>query len=200
MPAIVGQSLFVGTKPLRRAGLVIRYAQVEQDTAAARQFIIVGQQPDSGATVKTGDTVLVRFNCVGLLRYWEDWAVPLLGDFAHNIRYAQATKKPEPISLPNAVYPDRLKGTGFSGQALADLLVDYDGSVVAVRVLQSSSALAADSAAADAGLRAKFSSAEVYGAPCRVWVTVPYSWEHVETEELKSSKPSQTYDEGRSKY
>jgi TonB family protein len=200
MPAIVGQSLFLGTRPLRKAGLAVRYVQVEQDTTAAQQFVITAQRPDSGAALKAGDTVVVEFNCVGLLRYWEEWAIPLLGDFSHNIRYHKATKKPEPIVLPQADYPTKLRGTGFFGQAQADLLIDYDGSVIAVRVTESSGSAEADSAACDAGLQASFSPGENYGAPCRVWMAVPYSWEHVETEELKSSKPDQTYDEGRSKY
>jgi TonB family protein len=135
-----------------------------------------------------------------MLCYWQDWVVPLLGDFAHNVSPAKATVRPVAILLPDAEYPAALRGTGFAGTAGVEALVDYDGSVVAARVRQSSGAAAADSAACAAALGSSFSKAECYGAACRVWVTIPYTWEHVEKEDLKSSKPSQLYDESRDRY
>lgn len=191
MPAIVGQNLYQGTRPLRKLGLVLTYQQVERDTEAGRQFFITAQRPDSGKPVQVGDTVLVQFNCVGMLRYWQDWAVPLLGDFTHNIQFLKTTKHPQTIVVPDAPYPLSLLGTGFSGDAVADLLIDYDGSVIAARIVKSSGFAAADSSACETALHSTFSGGENYGEPCRVWATIPYHWEHVEKEKLKSSLPVQ---------
>lgn len=200
MPAIVGQNLYTGTKPLRRQGLVLTFQQVERDTEAGRQFFITAQRPDSGKPVKPGDTVLVQFNCVGMLRYWQDWAVPLLGDFTHNVQFIKATKKPMEIVVPEAEYPLSLVGTGFGGDAKADLLIDYDGSVIAARIIKSSGFPAADSSACEAALHSTFSPGENYGEKCRVWATIPYHWEHVEKQGLKSSKPVQGMDINRDQY
>jgi TonB family protein len=197
MPMCVGFDLQSGTRPLRRAGLAVRYVQVEAETAAARQFFIVGQRPDSGAAVAAGDSVEVRFNCTGLLRYWHDWAVPLLGDFRNNVDVLNATKRPEQIVAPQAAYPRALAANEFSGSAEVAALVDFDGSVLAARVTRSAGFAAADSEACNAALKSSFSPGENRGEPCRVWMRLPYSWQYSEYRELKSSKPGQGYDATR---
>lgn len=197
MPQCVGFDLQSGTRPLRRAGLAVRYVQVEAETAEAQQFIIIGQKPDSGAAVAPGDSVEVRFNCTGLLRYWEDWVVPLLGDFRNNIDVLNATKRPQAIAAPQAEYPLALAACEFSGSALLAALVDFDGSVLAARVVQSSGFAAADSAACAAALRSSFSPGENRSEPSRVWMRLPYSWQYSEYRKLESSRPSQGLDPTR---
>jgi TonB family protein len=188
MPSVSGQDLYHGSKPLKRMGLVVKYQQVQADTAANRQFFITGQKPDSGAKVHAGDTVWLQFNCSGMLRYWQDWVVPLLGDFSNNVAYLKVTKSPQSISVPSAEYPQELVKYSFTGSVEVEVLVDFDGSPLAARVTRSSGHEEADSSACVAALQSSFSPGEHYGQPTRVWVPIPYQWQHVEDKERLQSK------------
>jgi TonB family protein len=88
----------------------------------------------------------------------------------------------------------------FKGRALVEALVDFDGSVIAARLVLSSGFAQADTEACRAALGSRFSPAENREVPCRVWVRLPYEWDYEVKERLKSSKPSQEYDPSRNQY
>ncbi len=176
MPPVTGLGLYDANKALCRMGLEVRFEQVAVDTAEVPEFHIAGQVPDSGAAVEEGAEALLRFNCPVMLRYWDDWVVPLLGDFRNTVGLYRATRPPEPIRTPGAGYPDELLACAFSGGATVEALIDFDGSVLAARVVESSGYEEADSAACQAALRALFSPAEHYEKPARVWFPIPYVW------------------------
>lgn len=168
-------------------GLEVGFEQVEVDTSKVPEFHVAEQDPDSGSLVKTGDQVRLKFNCPGMLRYWDDWALPLLGDLRNQVGYYRVTRPPEAINIPGAEYPDELRKCDFSGAAGVEALVDFDGSVIAARVSATTEYDAADSAACDAALRARFSPAEHHDRPVRVWVPLRFSFEHHEVEPLLPS-------------
>jgi len=178
MPWLVGQDVYAASKTLRKLGATMKYEQAREDTADSMQFFVVGQSPDSGVGFIPGQEVLLRFNCTSTLRYWDDYVVPLLGDFKHIVSLYRATGPPQPIRAPQAGYPPELLKFTFSGEATVEALVDYDGSVLAARVMESSGYEQADSAALDAAMQATFTSPENYEQPVRVWFPLPYTWQY----------------------
>jgi TonB family protein len=180
VPKVTGLSMYRAYRVLKKLGLVSRFDKVELDTAKVPLFFVAGQAPDSGAAAKPGDTVLVRFNHPGMLVCWNPAFAPMLGDFDNLVSFYKVQKPPEPIKAEPAGYPDELRKYVFSGDAEVEALVDFDGGVLAARVVKSSGHVEADSAACDAALRASFSPAEDRGQPVRVWFPLPYHWQFKE--------------------
>jgi TonB family protein len=180
VPNVTGLSMYRAHRALKKLGLVSRFEQLELDTAKVPLFFVASQVPDSGVPAKTGDTVLVRFNHPGMLVYWNPTFAPMLGDFDNSASFYKVQKPPQPIRAEPAGYPDELRKFSYSGDALVEALVDFDGGVLAARVVKSSGHAEADSAACDAALRASFTPAEDRGQPVRVWFPLPYHWQFKE--------------------
>jgi TonB family protein len=177
VPKLVGQDVYHAHRALKKLGLVSRFEQVEVDTAKVPVFFVAAQAPDSGATAHPGDTVVLRFNHPGMLRYWNASVIPFMGDFENTVSFYKVQKPPQPITLEPAGYPVELKQYTFSGVTDVEALVDFDGAVLAARVVRSSGYAAADSSACATALRASFTPAEHYGQPVRVWFPLPYHFQ-----------------------
>lgn len=183
MPDLVGQALYPASRAVRGLGAPVSYRQVAVDTGRVPEFHVAGQSPAAGSAVLPESVLVLEFNCPGMLRYWDEWVVPLLGDFRHQVGLYQVEKAPEPKRLVGAGYPPELLKYGFSGECRVAALVDFDGAVLAARVVESSGQPEADSAALDAALRATFHPAEHYEAFVRVWFPLPFHWEFREQRE-----------------
>jgi len=186
VPTLVGQDIYHAHRALGRLGLGSRFEQVEVDTAKVPLFFVASQAPHSGAAVRPGDSVVLRFNHPGMLRYWNPSMIPLMGDFENAISFYKVQKPPQPIVLEPAGYPAELKQYTFSGAADVEALVDFDGAVLAVRIVRSSGYAAADSSACATALRGSFAPAEHYGQPVRVWFPLPYHFQFKEDKGLPS--------------
>jgi TonB family protein len=182
LPQVAGMDVYHANKTLKRLGMIVRFEQVELDTQATPVFLVASQTPESGAVLRPGDTVTLRVNCPGMLRYWNAWVVPLLGDFANAVGFYRVQLPPRPVRVAAAEYPDELRPVSFTGDAVVDALVDFDGSVLAARVTSSSGHREADSAACVAALGATFLPADDHGAPVRVWFPMPFHWQFKEDE------------------
>lgn len=187
VPKLTGQDVYHAHHALKKLGLVSRFEQVEADTAKVPLFFVASQAPDSGAKVRVGDTVVLRFNHPGMLQCWNTSVIPLLGDFDNTVSFYKVQKPPQPITLQPAGYPEALKQYSFSGTAGVEALVDFDGAVLAARVVRSSSFAAADSSACAAALHSSFAPAEHYGQPVRVWFPLPYRFQFKEDKTPPSS-------------
>jgi TonB family protein len=191
VPMLAGQDIYHANRALKKLGLVSQFEQVEVDTVKVPLFVVASQEPDSGAKVQAGDTVVLRFNHPGMLSYWNRSVIPLLGDFENTVSFYKVQKPPQPIVLEPAGYPEALKQYNFSGTADAEALVDFDGAVLAARIVRSSGYAAADSSACATALHSSFAPAEQYGEPVRVWFPLPYHFQFKEDKTLPSSvKPT----------
>ncbi len=189
VPKLVGQDIYHAHRALRKLGLVSRFEQIEVDTAKVSLFFVASQAPDSGAAAKPGDTVVLRFNHPGMLRYWNPSVISLMGDFENTVSFYKVQKPPQPTALEPAGYPAELKQYTFSGAADVEALVDFDGAVLAARVVRSSGYAAADSSACAAALRGSFTPAEHYEQPVRVWFPLPYRFQFKEDKGLPNPQP-----------
>ena len=187
VPMLAGQDVYHANRALKKLGLASQFEQVEVDTVKVPLFIVASQEPDSGGKVQAGDTVVLRFNHPGMLCYWNRSVIPLLGDFENTVSFYKVQKPPQPIVLEPAGYPEALKQYSFSGTAEAQVLVDFDGAVLAARIVRSSGHPAADSSACATALRSSFAPAEHYGQPVRVWFPLPYHFQFREDNALPSS-------------
>jgi TonB family protein len=187
VPMLVGQDVYHAHRTLKKLGLVSQFEQVEVDTAKVPIFVVASQAPDSMSAAQPGDTVVLRFNHPGMLRYWNASVIPLMGDFENTVSFYKVQKPPRPIVLEPAGYPDALKQYNFSGTADVEALVDFDGAVLAARIVRSSSYAAADSSACATALRSSFAPAEHYGQPVRVWFPLPYYFQFKEDKTLPNS-------------
>ncbi len=186
VPNLVGQDVYHAHRALKKLGLVSRFEQVETDTAKVPLFFVAAQVPDSGVAIRPGDTVVLEFNHPGKLCYWNASVIPLLGDFGNTVSFYKVQKPPQPITLQPAGYPEALRQYSFSGTAGVEALVDFDGAVLAARIVRSSGYAAADSSACASALRGSFAPAEHYGQPVRVWFPLPYSFQFKEDKGLPS--------------
>jgi len=180
VPNLAGQDIYQAHRALWKLGLASRFDQVEVDTAEIPLFFVASQVPDSGAAVQPGDTVVLRFNHPGMLRYWNASVIPLMGDFGNAVGFYRVQKPPQPIRVEPAGYPQELKRYTFSGGTDVEALVDFDGAVLAARVVRSSGYGAADSSACEAALHGSFAPAEHQGQPVRVWFPLPYRFQYKE--------------------
>ena len=189
MPDLVGQALYPASRAARALGVPVRYVPVSVDTAELAEFHVAGQAPAPGDPISPDSEVVLEFNSPHTLRYWEDWVLPLLGDFRMQVSFYRVQRPPEPISLVSAGYPPELYKYRFSGSCRVEALVDLDGSVLAARLVEPSGLPEADSAALDAALRGRFHPAEHYEMPVRVWFPLPYRFEFKELQEPTPKGP-----------
>ena len=187
VPMLVGQDVYHANRALKKLGLVAQFEQVEVDTVKVPIFVVASQDPDSGGKVQTGDTVVLRFNHPGMLCFWNRSVIPLLGDFENTVSFYKVQQPPQPVVREPAGYPEALKQCNFSGTAYAEALVDFDGAVMAARIVRSSGYAAADSSACASALRSSFAPAEQYGQPVRVWFPLPYHFQYKEDKSLPNS-------------
>jgi TonB family protein len=187
VPALVGSDIYHAHRALKKIGLVSRFEQVEIDTSKVPLFFVAAQLPDSGIEVAPGDTVVLDFNHPGLLNCWNHSVIPLLGDFENVVGFYKVQRPPQPIALEPAGYPEALKQFSFSGEVDAEALVDFDGAVLAARIVRSSGYAAADSSACATALRSSFAPAEHFGQPVRVWFPLPYHFQFKEDKTLPQS-------------
>jgi protein TonB len=93
-------------------------------------------------------------------------------------KFIYTIRRPELVSVPSPVYPERCRALGLEGKAVIQMLVDLDGSVLQARVMQSAGNSDLDSAAVKAAQGGRFSPALGGGSrPVRVWVAVPFVFE-----------------------
>ena len=82
--------------------------------------------------------------------------------------------KPQPVSVPAPNYPEIVRSAGIEGSAVVEALLDFDGSVMDVRVIKSAGNQMLDAAASDAARKARFTPAKQRDKPVRVWISIPY--------------------------
>jgi TonB family protein len=86
----------------------------------------------------------------------------------------KADVKPQPVNVPDPVYPESARNAGIEGHAVVKALVDTNGSVADARIERSSGTASLDQAAVDAALRTTFTPASRKGRHVRVWVFIPF--------------------------
>ncbi len=195
VPRLSGLSVYQAHRTLRRLGLRAAFVRVNTDTAGSTDFYVVSQKPDSGATLGTGDSVLVWFESPSVLRYWNPAVIPLLGDFDNTVGFFKVQVPPKPVKVVQADYPVELMKYNFSGECRVEALVDFDGSVLAARVTKSCGYPEADSAACEAALKGSFTPAQHYDAPVRVWFPLPFQFRYKDIKRLPvpdKSAPAET--------
>ena len=89
------------------------------------------------------------------------------------VPYYKVEVKPTPIIIPKAEYPELARKAGIEGKTVVKALVDVDGSIMAVQVLQSSGNQMLDEAALKAARKSKFTPAKQRDKFVRVWVSIP---------------------------
>ena len=95
----------------------------------------------------------------------------LLGDIARNAAMSEGTvdTKPRVVSRSPMIYPASAMKKRIKGYVVVNLLIDTDGSIEAVKVLQSSPPGVFD-AAALSGIRSwRFAPGKYKGRPVKVW-------------------------------
>ncbi len=96
------------------------------------------------------------------------------------VPYYRLSKEPHIRDIPNIVYSSSSVAKGQQGTVILKLLLDVDGDVMDVKVLESSGFMELDNAAVRNGWRAKFSPAKYNDIPVRVWVSMPFNYAIVE--------------------
>ncbi len=86
------------------------------------------------------------------------------------IPYYRVEIKPQPISMPAPTYPPLAAKAGIEGKVVVKMLVDIDGSVIAVEIIKSSGNLMLDESAVAAAKQSKFAPAKQRDKLVRVWV------------------------------
>jgi len=195
VPGVVGLDVYAASKLLTRAGLepvftAVLVESLGHDTSSADgngscpapEFFVKAQTPDSGKMVVSGASVAVQFTTMHELRYWDNWVVPLLGDFKHQVSLFKATRTPEVISMQSPGYPDELLKYKYSGVVGVEVFIDFDASPLAARIVQSTGYPEADSSALVAAMQGMFSPAEYNGQPVRVWVPASLAFQYQDME------------------
>jgi len=96
-----------------------------------------------------------------------------------NIRFVSFSAldiKPQPIDIPEAIYPEPARKAHIEGQVLVKGLVDINGKIIYVQVIQSSGNSSLDQAAMAAARNAKFTPAKQRDEFVRVWVSIPFKF------------------------
>ncbi|MEO0206695.1 MAG: energy transducer TonB [candidate division WOR-3 bacterium] len=98
--------------------------------------------------------------------------IPLnpVGPDVEIVPYYKVEIKPQPISMPAPVYPQLAAKAGIEGKTVVKMLVDIDGSVIAVEILKSSGNTMLDESAVNAAKQSKFTPAKQRDKFVRVWV------------------------------
>jgi len=86
--------------------------------------------------------------------------------------YDEVEEKPKMISIPNALYPKKPRGTG-SPRVVVKVLVDTSGTVVEAFILQTSGDAMLEDVALKVARQARFVPAKSNGKPVCVWVAIP---------------------------
>lgn len=86
------------------------------------------------------------------------------------VPYYRVEVKPQPISMPAPEYPALAVKAGIEGKTVVKMLVDTDGSVIAVEILKSSGNQMLDESAVHAAKKSKFTPAKQRDKFVRVWV------------------------------
>ncbi|MEO0190684.1 MAG: energy transducer TonB, partial [candidate division WOR-3 bacterium] len=86
------------------------------------------------------------------------------------IPYYRVEVKPQPISMPAPIYPPLAAKAGIEGKVVVKMLVDIDGSVIAVEIIKSSGNQMLDQSAVEAAKQSKFTPAKQRDKLVRVWV------------------------------
>lgn len=89
------------------------------------------------------------------------------------VPYFKVEVKPQPVVQAKPRYPDLARRAGVEGRTVIKALVDIDGSVMEVQVLQSSGNQMLDEAALAAARQWKFSPARQRDRLVRVYVAIP---------------------------
>jgi TonB family protein len=90
------------------------------------------------------------------------------------VPYYRVDTKPLLRAVVRPVYPGSAWSKGHEGSVVVKVLVDVDGQVTDVDILESSGYMELDQAAIKAVWRAKFTPAIYHGKPVRVWVSIPF--------------------------
>ena len=91
--------------------------------------------------------------------------------------YQALDKNPEPLKMPQPVYPDIAKKAGISGKVYIQMLIDVDGHVLRADVARSSGNVSLDDAAVEAAKQWMFTPAIAPGGrPTRVWVMQVFTY------------------------
>ncbi|MGB9720004.1 MAG: energy transducer TonB [bacterium] len=86
------------------------------------------------------------------------------------VPYYKVEVKPQPISMPAPEYPPLAVKAGIEGKVVVKMLVDIDGSVIAVEIIKSSENQMLDESAISAAKKSKFTPAKQRDKSVRVWV------------------------------
>jgi protein TonB len=89
------------------------------------------------------------------------------------VPYYKVEVKPQPVFIPAPEYPDLARRAGIEGTTVVKALVDVDGSIAEVKILQTSGNQMLDQAALAAAKEAQFSPAKQRDRYVRVWVSIP---------------------------
>jgi protein TonB len=89
------------------------------------------------------------------------------------MEYDDIDEKPELISQPVIGYPETARNEGIQGKVLTRVLIDLDGTVVEVKIAESSGYELLDNAALEAAKTAVFKPAKHRGKYVKVWVSMP---------------------------
>ena len=92
-------------------------------------------------------------------------------DSSEVLGYKEVTVKPHPIDIVTPVYPDVARKAGLSGKVVLKLLVNVDGSVSDVRVLEGPEVF--HQAVIDAALQHRFRPGKHNGKIVPVWMVMP---------------------------
>jgi TonB family protein len=91
--------------------------------------------------------------------------------------YVAVDKNPEPLRMPQPVYPDIAKKAGIGGKVYVQMLIDVDGHVVRADIAKSSGNQSLDDAAVEAAKQWLFTPAIAPGGkPVRVWVMQSFTF------------------------
>jgi TonB family protein len=84
--------------------------------------------------------------------------------------------KPQPINIPEPVYPEVVRKAHIEGEVLVKGLVDIDGKVIIVQIAQSSGNPLLDQSAMAAARNTQFKPAKQRDQFVRVWVSIPFKF------------------------
>lgn len=118
-----------------------------------------GDKPDEG--IATIDSTTYRQNIIN---------INPIGPVIEIVPYYKVEVKPQPISMPSPTYPPLAAKAGIEGKTVVKMLVDTDGSVIAVEVIKSSGNQMLDESAITAAKQSKFTPAKQRDKFVRVWV------------------------------
>jgi TonB family protein len=89
--------------------------------------------------------------------------------------YLRVEVKPEPVFIPMPEFPKNFRRAGWEdANVIVNGLVDVDGKIKTVEIVQSSGNAVLDTIAGQAALESIFTPARHQDRPVRVWVSIPF--------------------------